>query len=103
MFDGLLAALAGVPSLPGASCRGRPHLFDGTDGPDGPRTQQAAALCHRCPALERCSEWAEAQPLRSLSGVIAGRLFVHVAHESQRKWPQGMVIGDITAGPGVHR
>lgn len=91
-LDELLLSLAGAPSLPGARCRGRSHLFDGTDGPHGERTRQAAALCRRCPALERCSDWADGQPDKALDGVIAGRLFTYASHESLRRWPNGIRI-----------
>ena len=91
-LDELLLSLAGAPSLPGARCRGRSHLFDGTDGPDGERTRQAAAMCRRCPALDRCAEWADSQPAKRLDGVIAGRLFTYAAHDSLRKWRNGIAV-----------
>jgi WhiB family redox-sensing transcriptional regulator len=83
---GLFDALGAIPALPGARCRGKPHLFDGEDGPNGDRTRQAAQLCRRCPALERCRTWADQQPARALDGVIAGRLYTYAAHDSQRRW-----------------
>lgn len=91
-LDTLLLALAGAPALPGARCRGRSHLFDGSDGPDGERTRQAAQLCRGCPALERCRTWADEQRDRDLDGVIAGRLFTYADHASQRRWPNGIEI-----------
>ncbi|MEN4399371.1 hypothetical protein ACNQR7_26945 [Mycolicibacterium senegalense] len=75
-LDLLLAAASGVPALPGALCRGRPHLFDGSDGPDGARTRQAAGLCGRCTSLLTCRSWADQQPPKHLDGVIGGRLYV---------------------------
>lgn len=75
-LDLLLAAAGGVPALPGALCRGRPHLFDGTDGADGDRTRQAATLCGRCPSLAACRTWADQQPPKHLDGVVAGRLHI---------------------------
>ena len=76
-LDGLLLSLAGTPSLPGARCRGRSHLFNGEDGPEGERTRQAAQICHRCPALDPCRTWAQQQPPKALDGVIAGRLYAY--------------------------
>lgn len=108
-LDQLLLSLAGAPSLPGARCRGKSHLFDGADGPDGERTRQAAQLCRRCPALARCRTWADEQPNRKLNGVIAARLYTHVSHASMRHHVNGMEIpqvtttGHITAGQGGDR
>ncbi len=92
-LDTLLLALAGAPSLPGARCRGKPHLFDGSDGPDGERTRQAAQLCRGCPALARCRAWADEQPDRDLNGVIGGRLYTYAAHASLRRRPNGIEVG----------
>jgi hypothetical protein len=88
----LVGALRSVPALPGAKCRGRAELFDGADGPDGARTRLAAAFCARCPALTACAAWAGRQPDNRLDGVVAGRLFAYVAHTSQRRFPNGVVI-----------
>ena len=80
MFDGLLASLAGIPALPGARCRGRPHLFDAKRaGEDADvasaRHAQALALCAGCPALTRCEEWIDSlPPSRQPAGIVAGRL-----------------------------
>jgi len=80
MFAALLGAISAAPALPGAKCRGRPHLFD----PPGDREhadtvtarhRQAAALCTRCPALDRCRAWLDSlPPSRRPSGVIAGQV-----------------------------
>lgn len=89
----LFAALAVIPSLPGARCRGRAELFDGDGGPDGERSRQAASLCRGCPALDRCREWADSQPPRDLSGVLGGRWYAFASYESSpRRWPQGAPI-----------
>lgn len=79
-FTSLLAALAGSPSLPGARCRGRPHLFDEAD-PNEPftvtadRHAQALGLCLHCPALAPCTAWfSTLAPSKRPTGVIAGRL-----------------------------
>jgi len=79
----LSAVLAGVPSLPGAKCRGRGHLFDAPAKGEltettAARHQQALQLCRTCPALGSCTTWYERQALQALrqrpSGVIAGRV-----------------------------
>lgn len=93
---GFLGALARVPALPGARCRGRAEEFDGNDGPHGEQTRLAAAECARCPALTACGEWADRQPDNRLDGVVAGRWFQYVAHAGQRKFPNGVAIEPIT-------
>ncbi|MBU3749819.1 MAG: hypothetical protein FGM52_05110 [Mycobacterium sp.] len=79
-FESLLSALAGVPVLRGARCRGRHALFD-PQRPEEPadvaaaRHRQALALCDACPALPGCRTWAAALPIRKRPyGVIAGQL-----------------------------
>jgi hypothetical protein len=91
-LDELFESLAGAPSLRGALCKCQSELFDGTDGPNGDRTRRAARLCRQCPALDRCRTWAEDQPDRALSGVIAGRLYTYVSHDSLRRWPNGIRV-----------
>jgi WhiB family redox-sensing transcriptional regulator len=79
VVDILAAVLAGAPSLPGAKCRNRPHLFDEAAKGEPPevveqRHQQALGLCRICPALASCTEWFAALPARQRpSGVVAGR------------------------------
>lgn len=75
----LAAVLAGAPSLPGAKCRNRPHLFD-ERGPDEPedvaqqRQEQALGLCRICPALASCDAWFTELPARKRpAGIVAGR------------------------------
>ena len=92
----LLGALARVPALPGARCRGRAKLFDGDDGLDGDRTRQAAALCQVCPALAPCSRWADRQRANTLDGVVAGRLYRHAGHRSERRHLNGVAVRPIT-------
>lgn len=70
----MCAVLAGSPKLPGALCRGRGHLFAGDNLAD---TETAIAMCHTCPALTACRQWAESQPSTALSGVYGGRVHVH--------------------------
>ena len=79
-LDALLTALAGVPALPGARCRGRSHLFDEADRDEPPevveqRHAQAVGLCRHCPALASCTEWVDGLPnSKRPPGVIAGRI-----------------------------
>ena len=74
----LLAALAGAPALPGARCRGRPHLFDPArpaeaEASVADRHRQALALCAACPSLNRCAAWlASLPPTEQPPGVVAG-------------------------------
>lgn len=76
----LSAALAGVPALPGARCRGRGHLFDGAAKGElaetaAARHQQALALCRTCPALASCATWLNHQaPRQRPIGVTAGQV-----------------------------
>lgn len=79
-FDGLLSALAGVPVLRSARCRGRHSLFDPrNDGEPAEvsdaRHRQALALCQACPALGECQRWFASLPPRQRPfGVTAGQL-----------------------------
>jgi hypothetical protein len=51
-------------------------LFDGTTFED---TNRAVTLCHSCPCLDACRQWADSQS--GLHGVVAGRL-----HGECRRW-----------------
>lgn len=79
-FDSLIAALAGAPTLVGARCRGRGHLFDLAAQGEDPETvaqrhNQAIGLCNHCPALDRCREWIDGLPRgKRPEGVVAGRI-----------------------------
>lgn len=79
-MDELLGALAGTPILPGARCRGRPHLFDAAppgepDEVTEARHLQALGLCRACPALARCGDYLiSLPPSKRPSGVIAGQI-----------------------------
>lgn len=76
----LLEALAAAPSLPGARCRGRHHLFDEAAPNEASevveqRHAQVLGLCSRCPAADRCRAWFNALPARHRPhGVVAGQL-----------------------------
>ncbi len=77
---GSLFAALGCPALPGARCRGKPHLFD--PGRKGERAEvvaqrhaQATAMCQRCPALDACAAWIEGlRPSQRPHGVVAGQV-----------------------------
>lgn len=76
----LFAALLGAPALPGARCRGRPHMFD-EQQPDedaeaaAQRHAQALSLCRDCPALASCTTWFDDLPRsKRPAGVVAGQL-----------------------------
>jgi WhiB family redox-sensing transcriptional regulator len=80
-LETLLATLAGAPSLPGARCRGRHHMFDAAVREDPTvveqRHAQALDLCARCPWLDRCADWLESLPKRQRPlGVVAGRRYL---------------------------
>ena len=64
------AILAGTTPLPGAACTKRPEIFDHDTGDP----KQAATLCNRCPAKNRCAEWAATLPPGHATGVIAGQI-----------------------------
>jgi hypothetical protein len=74
----LAAILWDSPKLEDSLCRDRHWLFD-ADIDDHEEqqyaTERAIALCHRCPALAACREWAATQS--RLSGVVAGELHYH--------------------------
>jgi len=68
----LLDALRGAPALPGAACRGRSAEFDTVDTN---QAQAAIEVCESCPALHRCRQWADSQPVNALHGVVGGRVY----------------------------
>jgi hypothetical protein len=76
----LFAALAGAPSLPGARCRGRAHLFDEASANESAqlvaqRHAQALGLCRGCTALASCTRWFDTlTPKERPHGVVAGRV-----------------------------
>lgn len=78
----LLAGLAAaVPPLPGARCRDHAQLFDRTvwqrDRQKDTREARTAALavCHQCPALDRCRAWLDGLPADQRPiGVVAGQI-----------------------------
>lgn len=78
MYDNLLNALRGAPALPGARCRGKPHLFDPPAPREHPETtaqrhNQALGLCALCPSLGACQDWVNGLPRgRRPLGITAG-------------------------------
>jgi hypothetical protein len=69
----LLGALAGIPPLPGALCRGQWNLFDEANDPGA--IEAATRTCELCPALDRCRQWVNGLPPRNRpTGVVAGQL-----------------------------
>lgn len=53
--------------------------MDGDDGPHGPRTREAIALCLTCAELCRCREWLASIPAsRKPRGVVGGRFRGHL-------------------------
>ena len=79
-FDMFISSLAGIPTLPGARCRGKHHLFDAAAPGEDAATisalhNQALALCSRCRAKSRCEEWFSSLPPKDRpSGVVAGKI-----------------------------
>lgn len=90
-FERLISAMAGVPVLSGARCRGRHATFDSQrdDEPDevaDARHLQALGLCECCPALDACEQWFESLPLSQRPhGVIAGRLHRETKPRKRKK------------------
>jgi WhiB family redox-sensing transcriptional regulator len=93
-LDTLLAMLAGAPSLPGARCRGRHHLFDEAAPNEKPETvaarhAQAIGLCRNsCPSLTRCEAWfLGLKPSKRPLGVVAGQ--INLGAEDRERRPPG--------------
>lgn len=79
------ALLAGIPALPGASCKGKSDLYERTVGEhrrNGRLTKtevdnargEALRICNdECPMVEPCRAWLSALPAsRRPTGVVAG-------------------------------
>lgn len=81
-LEHLLAALKGIPRLPGAACAegGRwfafdPPHHDETAADVAYRHQVALRICQSCPVLADCKSWVDSLPRsRRPRGVIAGRI-----------------------------
>jgi hypothetical protein len=75
LYESLIDALAGIPSLPGALCRGRAADFDLEPGSCPEAIEAAIHICESCPVLTRCREYVDSlPPSRRPPGVVAGRL-----------------------------
>lgn len=76
----LFAALAAIPRLPDAACKGRSELFDEArphEAPDDVAYRHAAAtrICQDCPALQPCRAWVDSlKPSQRPVGVVCGRV-----------------------------
>jgi Transcription factor WhiB len=68
------AAIAAIPRLPGAKCKGKAPAFD-LETRDPAQEAVALALCRSCPALVACRQWAATVDPRTLFGVIAGHRY----------------------------
>ena len=79
-YENLLAAIGMAPSLPGARCKNRAHLFDPAAPGEDPSTvdarhTQALGLCKLCPSLTRCEYFfLGLKPNKRPFGVIAGQI-----------------------------
>lgn len=110
-FSDLLTALAGAPSLPGARCRGRHHLFDPGHPDEEPATTdrrhaQALGLCHRCPALTRCSEWLDSLHDRDRPpGVVAAQVVAEppAARRRNRQAPDAPIVAPPASAAPAER
>ncbi len=76
----LFAALAGIPRLDGAACKGNPAPFDPQDEDESDEAAQARhaealQICAACPALTACEQWVDSLEEPPVGGVWAGRWF----------------------------
>lgn len=85
VWEDLAGALAGVPLLEGAKCKGRPERFDIDIRSDRESIDWAAYTCGACPALRKCRRWVDSLPPRQRpSGMVAGRLLDPAAYQTAR-------------------
>jgi WhiB family redox-sensing transcriptional regulator len=72
-LEDLLGSLAGTPSLPGAKCKGKSHIWDQYDCPES--IEYALGHCAACPALDACEAYFDSlRPSQRPVGVTAGRV-----------------------------
>lgn len=84
-WEDLAGALAGVPLLEGARCKGRPERFDLDIRSGREAVDWATYTCGACPALRKCRRWVDSLPPRQWpSGVVAGRLVDPAAYQTAR-------------------
>jgi hypothetical protein len=76
------AIVRGTPRLTDALCRGRVDLFDAEDTEAADR---AAAICHQCPALQACGDWAATLRHNQAHGVLAAQHREWVSHPSETR------------------
>jgi hypothetical protein len=81
LLAGWTAAMASVPDLPGAACKGSAEWdYDHDQQPETlaereARLDAAVAACHGCPVLEVCRRYVDGLPPRERpTGAIAGRV-----------------------------
>jgi hypothetical protein len=73
-LDALIAALAGVPALPGARCAGRWDAWDNEHG-NPELTEYAINQCGACPVLADCRSWLDSlKPSKRPIGIVAARV-----------------------------
>lgn len=69
----LSAALAGIPELRGARCRGQWLIWDETADPE--IIEYAKNQCQACPVLAECRSWVDSlKPTKRPPGVVAGEV-----------------------------
>ena len=79
-LDDLADAVANIPPLPDARCRGMWAAFDpARDGESDEQSEQrhqlAIRICHRCPELGPCTQWIDTLPrTKHPGGVVAAKL-----------------------------
>ena len=89
-YENLLAAIGTAPSLPGARCKNRAHIFDPAVPGEDPTTvdarhTQALGLCRLCPSLTRCESWfLGLKPSSRPTGVVAGQVWENGKPKSER-------------------
>lgn len=82
-WEDLAGALAGVPLLEGARCKGRPERFDLDVRSDREAIDWATFTCRACPELRKCRRWVDSLPPRQWpSGVVAERLMDPAAYQT---------------------
>lgn len=89
-----LDAIAAVPKLDGAACRGSTD-FDIDHDCDGEppearedRLRRAVAVCTGCPALDACAAWFDGLSAHQRpTGVVAGEVIERPRRQSQLRHP----------------
>lgn len=85
VLSDLVGALAGVPLLEGAACRGEAWMADLDIRSSREEIDAAIEVCLGCPALVACSSWVDELPADQRPvGVVAGRWLDHRAYQSAR-------------------